>query len=384
MSIFPKVDVRTVEKDGKTYYVDTFRKRLTLATPEEEVRQSVLRYMVDKCGVPEDMLLVEAPMCHFERGKRGRADIVVIANSGEFNGAPVAIIECKSRSVPLTERAFDQAVPYCDATGADILIATNGDTAYVTLYDWDDGTWHNMDGVPSYQSMCDGNHLVLVPAEKQPWVPIENPEAKIKEFTEQGFLGENTPKDLAAFGVKFIDSMRNAEGPAPGERIGNIVVEKDFGTIEWDFGSSTRGFWGFYRSLQVNYRGEVKFIYIDESNYSNITHPELTSIHFGSHGTGEPGMDLHCLLENDLTVEEDSYLLTHSGQIKQTGKKGLRKKLLEVMQERRPDLLMDNGRIFIGRLPKNKVWTFETLEFREMVANLIEYGLIRAELRGRG
>jgi len=44
--------------EGKKYYLDPFRERLILITPEEVVRQQVLQYLLSCVKVPKELVQV--------------------------------------------------------------------------------------------------------------------------------------------------------------------------------------------------------------------------------------------------------------------------------------------------------------------------------------
>lgn len=72
-------------------YLCYVRKRLITATPEEEVRQSVINFLTNEKGYPIRNISVEVPMTHFLKGAKGRADIVITDNEQNV----ICLIECK-------------------------------------------------------------------------------------------------------------------------------------------------------------------------------------------------------------------------------------------------------------------------------------------------
>ena len=67
---------------GKEYYVDPFRERLILKTPEETVRQQVLQYLLSYKNIPKEMIQVEMRLSKYQVNSTRRADIIV----ERFNG----------------------------------------------------------------------------------------------------------------------------------------------------------------------------------------------------------------------------------------------------------------------------------------------------------
>ncbi|MEI6531687.1 MAG: type I restriction enzyme HsdR N-terminal domain-containing protein [Chlamydiota bacterium] len=78
---------------------DPYRGRLVVETPEEIVRQSCLKLMVEELGYPSSLIAVEKSLKELLKTSKPplrRADILVFSLSGE----PLLLIECKA--VPLT------------------------------------------------------------------------------------------------------------------------------------------------------------------------------------------------------------------------------------------------------------------------------------------
>lgn len=89
------------------------RKKEVADTPEERVRQVLLRKMVEKLGFPKGLISVE-------RGIGGRrTDIVCYMQEM----VPLLLIECKA--VPLSEEAIQQALGYNEKILAPFLCIAN-------------------------------------------------------------------------------------------------------------------------------------------------------------------------------------------------------------------------------------------------------------------
>lgn len=123
---------------GKEYYVDPFRERLILKTPEETVRQQVLQYLLSCRNIPKEMIQVEMRLSKYQVNSARRADIIV----ERFNGnkaelSPLAIIECKAPEIMIGDSAIQQAIDYADDLNADYIFITNGDYAMTAKYEAD-------------------------------------------------------------------------------------------------------------------------------------------------------------------------------------------------------------------------------------------------------
>lgn len=110
--------------DEKVVVFDPLRRQWVSLTPEEQVRQKMLNYLVETRKVPAGLVAVEYSIKVNNLPKR--ADIVVFNNLGE----PQMIVECKAESVQITEKVLDQAIRYYSGLKVKYLTLTNGKTMF--------------------------------------------------------------------------------------------------------------------------------------------------------------------------------------------------------------------------------------------------------------
>lgn len=122
---------------------DPVRKLKVVATPEEEVRQAWLKWMIEDGGYPLSLLAVEkelATLPHLaslskELLPKRRADIIAFANNihPHYPSFPLLVVECKA--VPLTDEVIQQVVSYNRTIAAPFLALVNGQGALMGKYD---------------------------------------------------------------------------------------------------------------------------------------------------------------------------------------------------------------------------------------------------------
>jgi hypothetical protein len=96
---------------------DPIRRRTVAATPEEQVRQSLLRMMINDLGYPKSLIAVEK-----ELGVNRRRFDIVCYGCGihpDQELFPLLIIECKS--LECSEAAREQAFGYNATLGAPFI-----------------------------------------------------------------------------------------------------------------------------------------------------------------------------------------------------------------------------------------------------------------------
>ncbi|MBO5956203.1 MAG: type I restriction enzyme HsdR N-terminal domain-containing protein [Bacteroidales bacterium] len=114
----------TITEDNKTKVFDPIRKIYCALTPEEEVRQKMLYYLVEVKKYPAGLIAVEYSIKVNNLPKR--CDIVVFNKDAK----PKMIVECKAESVAITQKVLDQAVRYYSGLNAEYLVLTNGKTMF--------------------------------------------------------------------------------------------------------------------------------------------------------------------------------------------------------------------------------------------------------------
>lgn len=149
----------TYMRNNRPCYLDNIRKKLIYITPEETVRQQILSFLINELAVPQDTILVEEPLVHYRVNTELRADIIIHKNDGE----PLAVIECKSPDVYLSEKVFEQAVNYADLLEAEYVIITNGLNVLCYAYDSDTRKYAELEYVPEYRNMISGNYKIIQP-----------------------------------------------------------------------------------------------------------------------------------------------------------------------------------------------------------------------------
>lgn len=137
-------------REGRLVIRDDVRRRYVRLTPEEWVRQHLVRTLVETLGYPRGLLAVEKQV-EAVGGPR-RADLVVYGR-GSAGPRPLLIAECKAPSVALGQAVFDQVSRYNTVTLAPYLVVTNGREHYCWQVDLAARTYHFLDSIPHFESL---------------------------------------------------------------------------------------------------------------------------------------------------------------------------------------------------------------------------------------
>lgn len=99
---------------------DNLRCCYLILTPEEWVRQHLIRFLVEVMKAPSALISQEHPVAI--QGMKQRADVVVYGGDGK----PLLLAECKAPTVKVDGSVLAQAVRYNSKIGAKYLLITNG------------------------------------------------------------------------------------------------------------------------------------------------------------------------------------------------------------------------------------------------------------------
>jgi len=105
---------------------DPIRRRMVAATPEEQVRQSLLQLMIRDLGYPKSLIAVEK-----ELGTHRRRFDIVCYSAGIHELIPLLIVECKA--LDCSDAAREQAFGYNAVIGAP-FVCIAGKTEIHTLW----------------------------------------------------------------------------------------------------------------------------------------------------------------------------------------------------------------------------------------------------------
>jgi hypothetical protein len=138
---------RIKQENGRNYIWDPLRKKFLLLTPEEEVRQAILAYMVEQYDYPGGLISVEKQIK--VNGLSKRYDIVVYNR----NGQPRLLVECKQNNVEISQKTIDQAATYNMLMNVPYLMVSNGQQHYIVHIHPDTGVYTWLKKLPDFTTL---------------------------------------------------------------------------------------------------------------------------------------------------------------------------------------------------------------------------------------
>ena len=140
---FPSYGFRLRQRENRTEVFDEIRKKWLVCTPEEWVRQHVLKWLIDDREFPASNMGIEGGLKLNKLQKR--TDIVAYKN-----GSPYLLVECKAPTVKITQKTFDQLFRYNAKIQAPLLMVSNGLHHVYARFDADHNAVNFVKDLPKY------------------------------------------------------------------------------------------------------------------------------------------------------------------------------------------------------------------------------------------
>ena len=341
------------------------RQKLVKATPEEEVRQRLLKILIEEKEIPLDMLYVEERLNNYDDvDTNDRADIIIDYIDYESNTQrSLILIECKRPDIPLTYKVFDQIERYNQRLGVLIIGMTNGLAIDWFLLDEESGEYRQIEELPTYGKIIKKLGFVYVK------------DTNYQEFNEDYF--KDTPRFIRSFVANFYNLLNNTEDLFPLLEEEGFKCIKDGGIRFESNGNAGGGRWN----------GEYRFILMNTGKSENVTmsfclYPgELTFLACAFDDNINSHNSLQLKLNDWLRMNKSKAEIWHDGTIT-VGKYGRAKneELLSFVNDNYPELIV-HGKVFLGELDNSKKLSFKNEDVKIFISNLIKYVLCREHFR---
>jgi len=384
-------------RNGVSCFIDRSRGFLVQATPEEEVRQDTIDWLIDELGIPSK--LVRAEFNTTRRGGTGRADILVLgAGSNDYEGKTILIVECKRPGAFLDDRTLDQATGYAETVGAAYVLLTNGEQR--VAYASEKGRWRKLAQVPSWREMLKQRKLrwAIEPVHtRTPWSSIDTA-AKCKALVTPGspyefILGEDSPDYLAPFVFNLFGCLTFEHQLALPLEDDAIVIQEDLGLRARWFGNSAGGRWPseYYRSLLVREKRTGSHQVVSRMILAGAK--QVNDPVFGNRAgktylcvAVDEGARSHLSLELALDqfisegqLKQKRVVLRHNGRMS-AGTRGstATDTVLKFIRDTAP-YLIDDRQVLLGALPSTRLINWNDAE--DFLVRIVRYALVRDALR---
>ncbi|MDE7388504.1 MAG: type I restriction enzyme HsdR N-terminal domain-containing protein [Muribaculaceae bacterium] len=128
---------------GRVTVWDVLRRKWVVLTPEEWVRQHMVRHLINDLGYPMHLMANEVGLRL--NGRSRRCDTIVWRAG---RPEPLLVVEFKAPSVAITQRTLEQAARYNMVLGARALLLSNGLTHFCCS-----AGGGVLEGIPAYSEL---------------------------------------------------------------------------------------------------------------------------------------------------------------------------------------------------------------------------------------
>ncbi|SDW52770.1 type I restriction enzyme HsdR N-terminal domain-containing protein [Flavobacterium degerlachei] len=141
---FYSYSFRFKNSENKVSIFDEIRKKFIILTPEEWVRQHVVKFLLEEKNYPKSHINVEKVLK--VNGLRKRYDVVVYNPDGSI----FILVECKAPEIKIAQATFDQIARYNMTLDAQFLMVTNGLDHYFCQMDFENEKYQFLANLPNY------------------------------------------------------------------------------------------------------------------------------------------------------------------------------------------------------------------------------------------
>ena len=138
------IDIKKIE--SKNYIFDLIRKKYLILTPEEWVRQNLVRYFIKDLNYPKGLIKTESSLKYNNLKKR--SDILIFNNDMTH----FLVVECKSYKLKLNKSHISQSAMYNKIYKSKYVMISNGLDHIVCKYDWNNDSFEFMKSIPKYRN----------------------------------------------------------------------------------------------------------------------------------------------------------------------------------------------------------------------------------------
>lgn len=146
---FPTYDFKLTREGKKTKIFDEVRRKYLVLTPEEWVRQHLIKYLIIEKGFPKGLISIEAGLKLNQLSKR--LDVLCTNTKGN----KILLAECKAPGVKIDQTTFDQISRYNIVHQVPYLIVSNGMNHYCSIINFESKSFEFVKEIPSYQSLSE-------------------------------------------------------------------------------------------------------------------------------------------------------------------------------------------------------------------------------------
>lgn len=365
---------------------DPFRNKLVPLTKEEIVRQKAALFFKDIIGVPKELIFIEEHLSHWNCSIKGRADIVIgCKQSNEIHC--LAVIECKSEEIPLTNQVFHQCEVYANELSAEYIIILNG-IEMQCYHVAQNSKYEMLSKIPTYKNMVSGHYIVDKSDYQYARYSTGNWFTTNKDLSQNEYIGEDTPNYLMPHIINLADCIYDTSHKLPPQKHNNTSIIDDLGVCYLGYGDASGGNFGtgMYRSILIEDNQKNNQIISfgiavtgktnDHPKYGNSTGKSVLVVSMQDFAVDYTVVQIN--LNKFLSYKNNTLSISHNGAVML--KNAHKEDLFKLISANNSSLVINNT-ICLGEYPTGKILFMDSPEVIPVILNIIDYALIRNEYK---
>lgn len=144
---FPDYDFSLSSGENGLFIFDPVRRKNVKLTPEEWVRQHIIKFLILDKNTPPSLVGVEKSLKIGRLHKR--FDLVVFTKEVK----PLLLVECKAPDIVLNENVLNQVARYNSILKAKYFMISNGVRTILFCYNYSDSKFVFIEELPEYRDM---------------------------------------------------------------------------------------------------------------------------------------------------------------------------------------------------------------------------------------
>jgi hypothetical protein len=378
-------------RNGKKAILCKVRNKLIVKNPEELVRQAFVEYLIKEKNVPFEKIGIEYPLARKKKGERKRADIVVFGNETTEN--VVLVVECKKDDQFLTEKTLEQVKYYSSILKSNCTVITDG--KFFTTFKKVQSSQKQINTIPKYHDLLSNDALKKYVVEKKPYARHSLKDLKsdrVHTFMKNwGHIGEDTHSSLYPFLTNIIDLLFDQNSTFEKVSFNGITIVKDLGTTINSYGNAGGGRWlGEFKKFLVKHKaGNHITVGIGVmASAKQANHPRFgntrgfTTLVVAVDDFEKSHNSLQLNLDDYTEKNGKEYRIFHSGKLTNGNKGSIKYDIVKkYIKKHAPHLISEDNMIELGAFPDGVLYKHTDKFSIKFIKNLIEYALLRDEIR---
>ena len=373
------------EHRGQNYYIDSFRKKLILLTPQEELIKKCITYLINDLKTPAEAIHVKQPLSKYINKLNGVADIIIEAyDESKHLICPLVLIRCRLES-PLSKALTSQTRKYAHKLNCHYCMVMNDEEVFYYKFKEKINFFRRIDELPIYEKMLSEKYSVPPKEEIPERLNFKELDQLCERYLGNG-IGNFTYnyKKLTVIAVNLMECLIYTEHKLAEKQFKLFRIVKDCGVQSLKLILKNRiNIYRPYRSFLIEYKDRTEIISVGIAPYVYMDQPNLerTAINVVINRRGETRILFRLIIDDNVKIRGDEYIFTSSCKKHKYYSDRENNFKIFITKKYRNVIKIKENHFFFGTLTNNRLWNLDDPEVENFIVNLISYALIQEEYK---